>query len=470
MRTAKFLSLVLVIAVDMVVTTCLVVSRLSQPGEYLYEMIFHRSFVQYLTLFTFALILTLLGGRFLRCLRSKREMRKLQAEPDGSDMPDSPIGEVVSKIRDTLARHGSEAALTHAEQLADEQKGNTQHAYETVNFLMCLLPALGLFGTMFGLSGAMSAAFSKGTMSKESIGIFVSSLGTALDTTVLAMICAMIGGAIVWLLSRMEKPLQEQQADLIRQLSGVDHLHHGGSANPSAAGDTQAAGTTMVSRAELQTSVAESVGRVASKLDACVGKIEDLTRATQACSAEMASHKTQAVPGEDMVKAVTKCLDAATTRIGDSIAAGNGEVVHTIATSLNRFAEALEASNVVTTVRAEVRAAMAENMTQTASRLDEGLKTLANVARTSVERCTRVNSEDGQGFSRADLARMMSASLESAVDRLGALVARHNHETADTIAATLERFTAAVDDRMSRELVTSHARNGHGNGEFSNVA
>ena len=109
-------------------------------------------------------------------------------------------------------------------------------------------------------------------------------------------------------------------------------------------------------------------------------------------------------------------------------------------------------------------------MASSSSRLDEGLKMLADVARTGVERCTQMNAQDGQGFSRADLAKMMSTSLESAVDRLGALVARHNHETADTIAATLERFTAAVDDRMSRELVVSYARNGHGNGELSNVA
>lgn len=470
MRAVKSLLLVLAIAVDMVVTTCLVVSWLSKPPEYLYEMIFHRSFVQYLTLFTFALILTLLGGRFIRCIRARREVCRLQDEPDEDDVPDSsPISEIVSKIKDTLARHGSDAALAQAEQFADQQTASTQHAHETINFLMCLLPALGLFGTMFGLSGAMSAAFSKGSMSKESIGIFVSSLGTAIDTTVLAMICAMIGGAIIWFLGRVEKPLQEQQAGLIRRLSGLDDLHRCVSAGQPSAGQAEDAGAAAASSAELQASVADSVTRVVSKLDACVERMEELTRATQACSAELASHKTQAGHGEDMVKAVTACLEAATGRIGDLIAAGNTDVVRTIASSLNRFAEALEASNVVTTVRAEVRAAMAENMAQTASKLEEGLKMLANIAQTSAERCTQVKSEDGQGFSRADLAEMMSACLESAVNRLGALVATHSRQTADAVAATLDRFTAEVDDRIPREVVISYNRNGRGNGELSDV-
>jgi biopolymer transport protein ExbB/TolQ len=432
-------------------------------------MIFHRSFVQYLTLFTFALVLTLLGGRFLRCLLTKREIHRLDEELDLNDLPDSPLGQIVSKIKDTLARYGSDAALAETEHLADQQERSTQHAHETINFLMCLLPALGLFGTMFGLSGAMSAAFSKGNMSRESIGIFVSSLGTAIDTTVLAMICAMIGGAIIWFLSRMEKPLQEQQADVIRKLSGLDQLHPSASVNQPAAGHAQDAGAGTISKGELQLAVAESVGRVAAKFDACVGRIEELTRATQACSAELASHKTQAVPGENMGEVVTTCLNAATGRLGDLITAGNADVVRTIAASLNRFAEALEASNVVTTVRAEVRAAMAENMTQTVAKLDEGLQMLANVARTSVERRTQVKSEDGQGFSRADLAKIMSACLESAVERLGALVASHSRETTDTVAASLERFAAQVDDRIPRELVISYNRNGRGNGELSDV-
>jgi biopolymer transport protein ExbB/TolQ len=470
MRTVKALLLVLVIAADMVVTACFIVSRLFGPGEYLYEMIFHRSFVQYVTLFTFALILTLLGGRFIRCFRSKREMRRLADRADENDVLDSPIGEIASKIKDTLARHGSDAALAEAEQSADRQKGQTEHAYETINFLMYLLPALGLFGTMLGLSGAMSAAFSKGIMSKESIGIFVSSLGTALDTTVLAMVCAMIAGATMWLLTRTEKPLQEQQVELVRRLSGLERLHRSAGAAQPSAGRGRDAGAATMSRAEMQASVADSVGHLTSKLEACVGRIEELTHATRACSAELASHKTQGVHGEDMVNAVTTCLDAATERIGELISAGNAEVVRTIASSLDRFAEALEASNVVTTVRAEVRTAMAENMTQTATRLDEGLKTLAEAARTSMERCTQVTSEDGQGLSRADLAEMMSTCLESAVDRLGALVASQSRETADTLAATLERFTANVDERIPRELVISYSRNARGDGELSHVA
>jgi biopolymer transport protein ExbB/TolQ len=176
------------------------------------------------------------------------------------------------------------------------------------------------------------------------------------------------------------------------------------------------------------------------------------------------------VHGEDLAKAVTTCLDTATGRIGDLLAAGNAEVVRTIASSLDRFAEALDASNVVATVRAEVRAAMTENMAQTVTKLEENLNAVASIARTSAERGTQGKSEDGQGFSRADLAKVMSACLESAVDRLGALVASHSRETADTVAAALERFTTEVDDRMSRELVISYNRNGRGNGELSDVA
>jgi biopolymer transport protein ExbB/TolQ len=469
MGTVKSLLLVLAIAVDMVVTTCVAASWLSGPGDYLYEMIFHRSFVQYLTLFAFALILTLLGGRVIRCICSKREIHKLHDDRNPNAILDSLLGDIISKTTDALARHGPDAALTQAEQFADQQKETTQQAYETINFLMCLLPALGLFGTMFGLSGAMSAAFAKGSMSKESIGIFVSSLGTALDTTVLAMVCAMVAGAIMWLLTRIEKPLQEQRADLVRRLSGLDRLHRCATPNPPSAGNGQNPDVAKVVRAEVHASVAESMTQVASMFDECLGRLEELARAGAAGSAQSASHDAQVLSGKDLVGTVTSYIDTAAGRIGDQIGAQHAEVVQTIASALNRFADAMEASNVVTTVRAEVRAAMAENMMQTLSRFDGCLGTLENIARTSAERYAQVKSEDGRGFSRTDLAKMMSACLESAVDRLGTLVLGCNRETADTVAATLERFTAEVGDRIPRELVISYNRNGHGNGELSDA-
>lgn len=146
------------IAADLVILLYCAVSRMFKPGDRIHDFLFDHSAVQYVTLFTFALVVTLLGYRLIRHLCSTRELSKIRRIGQRGTIPDSPLGRHIRTWKDTLTRHGTGAALALAERFTKEQEKGTQQGYEVINFPVCSLPALGLFGTMLGLSSALSRA------------------------------------------------------------------------------------------------------------------------------------------------------------------------------------------------------------------------------------------------------------------------------------------------------------------------
>lgn len=331
------------IAADLVILLCCVVSWLFEPRDRIYDFLFDRSAVQYVTLFAFALAMTLLGYRFIRYVRLKREVRRIQYGKDRRAMPDSPLSDHISTLGDTLARYGAGVALSHAERFTQRQHEDIEHAYDVINFLVCSLPALGLFGTMLGLSGALSAAFSKGSLGSDSIQIFVSSLGTALDTTVLALACAMVASPTVWLLNRMDKLLHQQQIAVVHAVSGLDRFNHQlNTVRPASSRDTWDLDVAETLRAEVQASVVGNMTEITSRFDECLGRLEDIARMSMECSAQSDSEDVQGVNRANLVEAVTSCLDEAMRHIKNMIVTHNTEAVNTIASVLNRFTKALD--------------------------------------------------------------------------------------------------------------------------------
>jgi biopolymer transport protein ExbB/TolQ len=279
----------------------------------------------------------------IRYVRSKREVHRIQRCKDWKEIGDSPLNNHIEKVRDMLARDDAEVAFSHAECFAQRQREDTQRAYDVINFLVCSLPALGLFGTMLGLSGALSAAFSEGSLGSDSIKTFVSSLGTALDTTVLALGCAMVAGSTAWLLNRMENLLLQQQTAVIHAVSGLDGFNLQLNADrPASSRDTRDLDIAETVRTEVQALLAENVAKITSRFDGCLEGLEELARMSVERSAQSNSIDGQGINRANLAEAITSCLDNAMERIGELIITHNGDAIKNVTSALNRFAGAID--------------------------------------------------------------------------------------------------------------------------------
>ena len=77
---------------------------------------------------------------------------------------------------------------------------------------------------MLGLSGALFDAFGEGKLTDQAVQQFVSSLATALDTTVLAMLCAAPVFFASFLLCRRENELHDHQIGYVKERVGDRRL------------------------------------------------------------------------------------------------------------------------------------------------------------------------------------------------------------------------------------------------------
>jgi biopolymer transport protein ExbB/TolQ len=162
-----------------------------RQGSQLFEFFFARSFVQYVTIYIFAFTVILLGSRTIFFLRNTQQFN---AARKGKRI----LSDQTKTVNEVLMKSGAEAAISFVNHMIKEEKNKISKSYEIINFLLCSLPACGLFGTMLGLSNSLFTAFSAGVGREKGIQQFVTALSTALDTTVLAMACAMFLGGFAW--------------------------------------------------------------------------------------------------------------------------------------------------------------------------------------------------------------------------------------------------------------------------------
>jgi len=419
------------LAADVVIVICCVVSWRFESGQRIHDFLFKRSEVQYVTLFVFALAIVLLGHRLIQHVRSRRKVDKIRRGEDWREMPNSPFTEHIATLRDVATQEGMTSAFSRAERFAQERQKDIQRAYDSINFLVCSLPALGLFGTMLGLSSALFGAFSQGSFGSESIETFVSSLGTALDTSVLALSCALVIGLLAWLLNRTEKEFQEQRLEILLEVAGLNrYTPRSTNSRQSDSGQTPNADIVDAVRIELQASAAQNtqtVTEITSKFDGSVSRLEELVRASleRACQNEVAYN--QEVDPTIVVQAIHSSLDQAMERITELVTTHNQDTTRTIAAALNRFAEAVESSNVVDTVRAEVRASMCEEMSEVNAKLQEHLGEIKELTQMHVERTAQLECEAGPQFDQASFVESTTSSLNQSIDRLGALLTEQNN-------------------------------------------
>jgi biopolymer transport protein ExbB/TolQ len=134
------------------------------------------------------------------------------------------LGEALREIGRSSADHGPVAARTRVQGFHDRQSKAVQDSADIGRLVVGSLPVLGLLGTMLGLSNALYNAFSEGLFGDEQVQAFVSGLSTALDTTVLAMLCAAPLFAWLTFQTRQESQLIERYAEYLRRRFSVSDL------------------------------------------------------------------------------------------------------------------------------------------------------------------------------------------------------------------------------------------------------
>lgn len=327
MRFLKALQIVVAVGILLGLVHALIY-LLVDPGDRLHGFIYDRSFVQHATLLVTCLVIVLL---FARASQHRWNHARFTALVQKRGGPPKELADQLNAISETCNRHGMAAATAHAEQAAQHHTESIRKAHETIGFLAGSLPALGMFGTMLGLSNSLFEAFAGGSQGSAPVEAFVTALSTAMDTTVLAMACAVPLFGCVWLLGRLENELSDRYAEYVRVTLGLDQF---------AAHDK----TAHALQAELRRMMAE-VGKDAK---AAFGQIvadsgdvyrENLERAVAEVFSRQRRHD------KDMVRKLAAELadgmGQSVNRVGDLIERQNGNLAEGMIHQVGRLEETL---------------------------------------------------------------------------------------------------------------------------------
>jgi biopolymer transport protein ExbB/TolQ len=240
-RTAWLAVAVLTAAALATVLIFLAIWSLAPPGTYLVTLLFERSWIQPVTTFCFWVTMVILGTKYLGNLDEREALARagqLIAEaasaapmiwseeqtvrerfeaPTEQRHRDSLTFRRIRNALDRLSKTQSTRALEDYFRVRSEgDAGELDTGYTGVRYLLWLIPTLGFIGTVLGI-GVGLAGFSKVLEGAESLqqirgalpGV-TSSLGTAFDTTLLALVLSAIAVfTMSYVLNAQEQVLEE---------------------------------------------------------------------------------------------------------------------------------------------------------------------------------------------------------------------------------------------------------------------
>jgi biopolymer transport protein ExbB/TolQ len=223
MRHAKPLQILVAAGVMLALAHALML-QYTKPGDHFYAFIYQRGPVQHVTLAVACIVIAMLSYRFSHHRRSQVQFKTFH---EGKGQPPAELARQLEVVGKTCAEHGVKAGAGRMTQVAEEYETTVQQGHEVIGFVASALPALGLFGTLLGLSDALFAGFGSNAGTSESVRVFVAGLATAMDTTVLGIACAVPLFGCAWLLSRNERALGEEYATHVRNRFRLDEVVQG---------------------------------------------------------------------------------------------------------------------------------------------------------------------------------------------------------------------------------------------------
>jgi biopolymer transport protein ExbB/TolQ len=154
-----------------------------------YDFFFKRSFVQWVLISAFAVGLVHLARRLSPWLSEKRALRLLHEDQSKLTF-DTLVGRRWLQIRTAREEHGRKNLGQYAKSLAEHDEAEVDAAYRVSGDVVQILPLIGFFGTVFGLSHGLYKSFlaTGGTNTKD----FAKAIAIAFDNTLLGLALTII--------------------------------------------------------------------------------------------------------------------------------------------------------------------------------------------------------------------------------------------------------------------------------------
>jgi len=162
----------------------------AQEGNWCHEFFLNRGFVQWVTLYCFVLALVLLSRRIPILLREKRALSNLKN--GNRDISQTcAVNARFRRIRKHIKQGRAENVRMYAQNLSETDSEELESGYSLTGVIVNILPLIGFFGTVLGLSTGLYERYI-GKTAERSTDSFVQAIGTAFDTTLLALGCTIV--------------------------------------------------------------------------------------------------------------------------------------------------------------------------------------------------------------------------------------------------------------------------------------
>ena len=193
-----------VLALVLVTVLGVVLNKTLPADSWPYEFFFKRSFVQWVLLGVFAIGFLHLLWRIPEWLRERNAFKTLVREGEiyGAE---TLVGRRWLQLKSARAEGGRGSLENFSKTLAEHDEAEVEAAYRLSTDIVQILPLIGFFGTVFGLSHGLYQSFlaTGGTSTKD----FAKAIAIAFDNTLLGLALTIILFAVQSLLRKREESL-----------------------------------------------------------------------------------------------------------------------------------------------------------------------------------------------------------------------------------------------------------------------
>ena len=342
-----------------------------------------------------------------------------------------------------IARHHSPAFTKNAaKELADEDGRSFNENYVLITDVVQLLPLVGFFGTVWGLSQGLYNNFV--LQGEDSTSSFANAIGTAFDTTLLALFLTILLSILMSVIRRSEQAVLERLEHVVEK--GLMQLETTGGKVLPASNDPR------IWLHELGLDPAELIGFFREKLGVIAGQSQHvsathdhvLATLNQLDATLAASHEaTRSAP--DLVPHLTAMAEAlkALQRAQQETTTAQHQAVAMQKVSNDGQAQFMQMQREIATALTRVDQLLAEQMPTalaTLGRLDDGIRDQAS---------------DAAVQARHLLEQIAALETKLVARQAEATTARSG--LTDAVQTGTERTTAALD-ALRQQLDTHHAR------------
>jgi biopolymer transport protein ExbB/TolQ len=368
-----------------------VVLKLLLPADIWFTVfLFERSPTQWLAIAMFVFGLDQVIAR-LRVARQETDKLARVKWPDlaGSPAPAPAAAPTAGWVEPRLAqlsevaRHHSAAFTSNAaKELAEEDQRRFGENYVLTTDVVQLLPLVGFFGTVWGLSQGLYNNFV--LQGEDSTSSFANAIGTAFDTTLLALFLTIV-------LSILQSVIRRSEQGVLERLDAVV---------ASGLGQLELSGGKVVPRSddpriwwhELGLDPAELIGFFRDKLGTIAGQLQDgattndrMLAALQQLDATLAATRDAASPAPDLTPQLTATVEAlqALREVQQETATAQRRVVELQKESNDGQAQSLQLQQETAAVLGRLDELLAEQIPPALAalgRVDEGVRDQASDA------------------------------------------------------------------------------------------